>query len=105
MTEVVRPLTPPLSPQAGTGSMSAILKKATISALVALVLFALMIGIRTDAGPSAQLIYWTRFGQLAAVVAAQPEDGLQQGIACVRHRLRCSPSSGRGRIKKRFLTS
>ena len=53
--------------------MTFILKKAVISALVALVLFFLMIGIRTDAGPSAQLIYWTRFGQLAAVVAA-PDD-------------------------------
>jgi branched-chain amino acid transport system permease protein len=47
-----------------------IFKKALISALVALVLFSLMIGIRTDAGPAGQLIYWTRFGDLAAVVAA-----------------------------------
>ena len=28
-----------------------------------------MIGIRTEAGPSGQLIYWTRFGDLAAMVA------------------------------------
>jgi branched-chain amino acid transport system permease protein len=47
-----------------------IFKKALISALVALVLFSLMIGIRTEAGPSGQLIYWTRFGDLAAMVAA-----------------------------------
>src|SRR5438445_8610553 len=47
-----------------------IFKKALISAFVALVLFSLMIGIRTEAGPSGQLIYWTRFGELAAIVAA-----------------------------------
>ena len=47
-----------------------IFKKALISALVALVLFSLMIGIRTEAGPTGQLIYWTRFGDLAAIVAA-----------------------------------
>jgi len=47
-----------------------ILKKALISALVALVLFSLMIGIRTEAGPTGQLIYWTRFNDLAALVGA-----------------------------------
>ena len=47
-----------------------ILKKSLISALVALVLFSLMIGVRTEAGPEGQLIYWTRFGDLAALVAA-----------------------------------
>jgi branched-chain amino acid transport system permease protein len=46
-----------------------IFKKALISALVALVLFSLMIGIRTEAGPTGQLIYWTRFGELGAMVA------------------------------------
>ncbi len=46
-----------------------ILKKAFISAFVALVLFSLMIGIRTEAGPTGQLIYWTRFGDLASIVA------------------------------------
>jgi len=46
-----------------------ILKKALLSAFVALVLFALMIGIRTEAGPTGQLIYWTRFGELASLVA------------------------------------
>jgi branched-chain amino acid transport system permease protein len=47
-----------------------ILKKAAMSAFVALVLFSLMVGIRTEAGPTGQLIYWTRFGELAALVAA-----------------------------------
>ncbi len=46
-----------------------IFKKALISALVALVLFSLMIGIRTEAGPKGQLIYWTRFDDLATIVA------------------------------------
>ena len=47
-----------------------IFKKAVISALVALVLFSLMIGVRTEAGPSGQLTYWTRFDDLAAMVGA-----------------------------------
>lgn len=47
-----------------------IFKKALISALVALVLFSLMIGIRTEAGAAGQLIYWTRLGDLATMVAA-----------------------------------
>ncbi|MGE0285869.1 MAG: high-affinity branched-chain amino acid ABC transporter permease LivM [Bradyrhizobium sp.] len=46
-----------------------ILKKAALSALVALVLFSLMIGLRTEAGPEGKLIYWTRFGDLATIVA------------------------------------
>jgi branched-chain amino acid transport system permease protein len=46
-----------------------ILKKAVISALVALLLFSLMIGVRTEAGPEGRLIYWTRFDDLAAIVA------------------------------------
>lgn len=45
-----------------------ILKKSVLSALVALVLFSLMIGIRTEAGPAGTLIYWTRFGELATIV-------------------------------------
>jgi branched-chain amino acid transport system permease protein len=63
-----------------------ILKKATISALVAFFLFVLMIGIRTDAGPSAQLIYWTRFGELAAVVAAVFGGSIL--VELLRHRFR-----------------
>lgn len=47
-----------------------ILKKSLMSAFVALVLFSLMIGVRTEAGPEGQLIYWTRFGELAALVVA-----------------------------------
>ena len=47
-----------------------VLKKALLSAFVALILFSLMIGIRTEAGPTGQLIYWTRFGELFSVVAA-----------------------------------
>ena len=53
-----------------TSTFGFIFKKAALSALVALALFSLMIGIRTEAGPSGQLIYWTRFGDLAAIVAA-----------------------------------
>src|SRR5246127_4972691 len=53
-------------PRAG---IAFILKKALLSAFVALVLFSLMIGIRTEAGPTGQLIYWTRFGELATLVA------------------------------------
>ncbi len=46
------------------------LKQALLSAFIALILFSLMIGIRTEAGPEGQLIYWTRFGDLAKLVAA-----------------------------------
>jgi branched-chain amino acid transport system permease protein len=55
---------------ARTSGPAFILKKAVLSALVALVLFSLMIGVRTEAGPEGHLIYWTRFGELAAIVAA-----------------------------------
>ncbi len=52
-------------------SVGFVLKKAALSALVALGLFALMIGVRTEAGAtSAQLVFWTRFEQLAGIVAA-----------------------------------
>jgi branched-chain amino acid transport system permease protein len=47
-----------------------ILKKALLSAFVALVLFSLMIGVRTEAGPTGELTYWTRFGELASIVVA-----------------------------------
>lgn len=49
--------------------IAALLKTAFINALVALVLFSLMVGIRTEAGSSGQLTYWTRFGELASLVA------------------------------------
>src|SRR3569623_81386 len=41
---------------------------AVLGGIVALVLFSLMIGIRTEAGPTGQLIFWTRFGDLAIMV-------------------------------------
>jgi branched-chain amino acid transport system permease protein len=47
-----------------------ILKKSVISACVALILFSLMIGIRTFPSESGQLTYTTRFGDLATMVAA-----------------------------------
>jgi branched-chain amino acid transport system permease protein len=71
---VARPTDPaaraPKAAAAAPYGVAFILKKSLISALVALVLFSLMIGIRTEAGPEGQLIYWTRFGDLAALVAA-----------------------------------
>ena len=56
------------TPASRAPGVAFIFKKALISALVALVLFSLMIGIRTEAGPTGQLIYWTRFGDLASIV-------------------------------------
>jgi branched-chain amino acid transport system permease protein len=55
--------------KAATG-IPAILKTACINALIALVLFSLMVGVRTEAGSDGQLTYWTRFGEVAALVAA-----------------------------------
>ncbi|MBR0957552.1 high-affinity branched-chain amino acid ABC transporter permease LivM [Bradyrhizobium japonicum] len=49
--------------------LASLLKTALINALVALVLFSLMVGIRTEAGSDGQLTYWTRFGELASLVA------------------------------------
>ncbi|MCA6119030.1 high-affinity branched-chain amino acid ABC transporter permease LivM [Bradyrhizobium sp. WSM 1738] len=60
----------PAAQTSRTPGAAFILKKSLISALVALVLFSLMIGIRTEAGPDGQLTYWTRFGDLAVMVAA-----------------------------------
>jgi branched-chain amino acid transport system permease protein len=53
-----------------TAGIPALLKIAFVNALIALVLFSLMIGIRTEAGSDGQLTYWTRFGDLASIVAA-----------------------------------
>jgi branched-chain amino acid transport system permease protein len=53
-----------------TAGISSLLKTAAVNALVALVLFSLMVGIRTEAGSDGQLTYWTRFGELASLVAA-----------------------------------
>ncbi|MEY9361926.1 branched-chain amino acid transport system permease protein [Bradyrhizobium yuanmingense] len=50
--------------------IAVLLKTAVVNALIALVLFSLMVGIRTEAGSDGQLTYWTRFGELASLVAA-----------------------------------
>jgi branched-chain amino acid transport system permease protein len=50
-------------------AVAAALKEAAIAALVAFGLFALMIGIRTDQGPTSALVITTRFPLLAALVA------------------------------------
>jgi branched-chain amino acid transport system permease protein len=59
---------PDLTQASRSAGIAFIFKKALISAFVALVLFSLMIGVRTEAGPTGQLIYWTRFGDLATIV-------------------------------------
>jgi len=51
-------------------AFGAALKSAALSAVVALGLFGLMVGIRTETGPTGSLIYWTRFGDVALLVAA-----------------------------------
>jgi branched-chain amino acid transport system permease protein len=61
--------TPDLTQETRSAGVAFIFKKALISAFVAFVLFSLMIGIRTEAGPTGQLIYWTRFDDLATIVA------------------------------------
>ncbi len=48
----------------------AAVKEAAVAALVAFGLFVLLIGIRTDQGPTGALVITTRFGALAAIVAA-----------------------------------
>ncbi|MEH2486667.1 high-affinity branched-chain amino acid ABC transporter permease LivM [Bradyrhizobium rifense] len=53
-----------------TAGIPFLLKTAFINAAIALVLFSLMVGIRTEAGSDGQLTYWTRFGDLAALVGA-----------------------------------
>jgi len=60
---------PPAAQTSRAPGAAFIFKKALISALVALVLFSLMIGVRTEAGPEGHLIFWMRFGDLAAMVA------------------------------------
>ena len=46
-----------------------ILKTACVNAVIALALFSLMVGVRTEAGPDARLTYWPRFGELASLVS------------------------------------
>jgi branched-chain amino acid transport system permease protein len=57
------------SPNTAQPGIASILKIAFVNALVALVLFSLMVGVRTEAGADGQLTYWTRFGDLASLVA------------------------------------
>ncbi|MDQ8731774.1 high-affinity branched-chain amino acid ABC transporter permease LivM [Bradyrhizobium sp. LHD-71] len=64
-----------------------VFKRACISALIAFGMFALMIGVRTEAGgTSAQLVYWTRFEELAAIVAAVFVGSIV--VELLRHRFR-----------------
>ncbi|WP_458760404.1 high-affinity branched-chain amino acid ABC transporter permease LivM [Afipia sp. TerB] len=65
-----RPSPAPAARPGPAHGLAFILKKSLLSALVALLLFSLMIGIRTEAGESGGLVYWTRFGDLAMIVAA-----------------------------------
>jgi branched-chain amino acid transport system permease protein len=51
-------------------SLSGALKSALISAALAFGLFGLLVGVRTDTGPTGALIYWTRFDDLAMLVGA-----------------------------------
>jgi branched-chain amino acid transport system permease protein len=62
--------TPSINTAKAPSGIPALLKTACFNALIALVLFSLMIGIRTEAGSDGQLTYWTRFGDLASIVAA-----------------------------------
>jgi branched-chain amino acid transport system permease protein len=69
--------------------LAAALKEAAIAALVAFGLFVLMIGIRTDQGPTGALVISTRFGALAAIVAAVFAGRLL--LALSWHRINISP--------------
>jgi branched-chain amino acid transport system permease protein len=60
--------TPKLKQGSRSAALIFIFKKALISAFVSFVLFSLMIGVRTETGPTGQLIYWTRFEDLATIV-------------------------------------
>src|SRR5579872_5524044 len=57
-------------PAGARGDFLTALKEALIAAAVALGLFALLIGVRTEAGPSGALVVVGRFGPLAWFVAA-----------------------------------
>lgn len=62
--------TPSINTAKAPTGIPAILKTACFNALIALVLFSLMVGVRTEAGSDGQLTYWTRFGEVASLVAA-----------------------------------
>jgi branched-chain amino acid transport system permease protein len=51
-------------------AIAAALKEAALATLVAFGLFVLLIGVRTDQGPAGALVFTTRFGALAAILAA-----------------------------------
>ena len=50
--------------------LAAALKSATLAGLAALGLFGLIVGVRTDTGPTGALIYYTRFDDVVLLVAA-----------------------------------
>ena len=62
--------TPSSNTAKAASGIPALLKTAGFNALIALVLFSLMVGVRTEAGSDGQLTYWTRFGEVASLVAA-----------------------------------
>jgi branched-chain amino acid transport system permease protein len=62
--------TPSINTAKAASGIPALLKTAGFNALIALVLFSLMVGVRTEAGSDGQLTYWTRFGEVASLVAA-----------------------------------
>jgi len=62
--------TPSINTAKTASGIPALLKTACVNALIALVLFSLMVGVRTEAGSDGQLTYWTRFGEVASLVAA-----------------------------------
>ena len=74
---------PDTAPASRKIDIAFILKKSLISALVALVLFSLMIGVRTEAGPTGQLVYVTRFGDLTMMVLVVFAGSI--GIELLRH--------------------
>jgi branched-chain amino acid transport system permease protein len=61
----VRPESEPFKPPA----FAAALKEAAVAAAIACGLFALMVGIKTDQGPTSALVITTRFGTVAVLVA------------------------------------
>ena len=64
----------PVQNNVATGSGSPLivnaLKEAGLAALIAFGLFGLLIGIRTDQGPTGARIFYTRFDELTLIVAA-----------------------------------
>ncbi len=46
------------------------LKSALLAALVSIGLFGVIVGVRTDTGPTGSLVYWTRFGDVALLALA-----------------------------------